>query len=142
MERLHRSPSVMRGMRVDYTADSFTPRSRRGSETVPGEGESREGTVKYRGRFRLADHYCGSSSACCESSWTLPFKLTRYFRVKPRRGGSSVCPDKTTSSSRELIQRFALKYECPAFKNCAALGSPATTTFAKSISFSVAGSYT
>src|SRR6266852_1423534 len=46
-----------------------------------------------------------------------------------------------TSNSRELTHRFACRYECPAPKNWSALGSPATSSFARSVSFKVVGSY-
>src|SRR5438445_7238137 len=97
--------------------------------------ESGESGVESRVCIRLAERYCASSSECCESFWTWPFRLTRYRRVKPRRGGSSVCPDKTTNSSCELIQRFALRYEFQTFKNSFDSGSTAAISNSKFSSF-------
>ncbi len=159
----------MRGMSVDYTPDCVTSqfkshtdpkraprrrhaefgscsrwdaRKKRPMDSQGEEEESRKGAIKWRVRFRLADHYCGSSSERCESFRTLPFRLTRYRRVKPRGGGSSKCPYKTTVSSRELIQRIAWRYEWPTPTYSPALGSPATSTLDRSVTFKVTGSYT
>src|SRR5713101_6102508 len=92
-------------------------------------------------RVSFRDCYCDYCSVCCETLWTLPLTSMRYHTVKLPGGNPSLCPSKTTSSSCELIHRFALRYECPAFKNCAAVGSPARTTLARSVSFKVVGSY-
>src|SRR5580704_3501986 len=91
-------------------------------------------------RGRRYSHFC--SSEFCESFRTLPLRSTRYRRVKAPGGNPSLCPVKTTSNSCELSHRFALRYECPELRNCSASGTPATTTFATSVSFRDAASYT
>src|SRR5258708_30488633 len=82
----------------------------------------------------------GCSAENCESLSTLPFKSTRYRRVKAPGGEPSLWPVKTTSSACELSHRFALRYECPEFTDCSASGYRASTTFATSVSFRDAAS--